>query len=61
MIWNRFNRGTRFEPLNNTGFIHVTGDIHLMGLDRLDEISRWVALPVGGNHVVHSRSDFFKK
>ena len=57
MIWNRFNRGTSLEPLNNTGFIHITG----VGLDRLDVISRWIALPVGGNHVVQriSRSYFF--
>ena len=49
------------EPLNNTGFIHITGDIHRFGLDRLDVISRWAALPVGRNHVVHSRGDFFKR
>ena len=61
MIWNRFNEGTDLEPSDITGFIDITGDIHRMGLDRLDVISRWIALPVGGNHVVHSRGDFFKR
>ena len=61
MIWNRFNGETSFEPSNITGFIHITGDINQLGLDRLDVISRWITLPVGRNHVVHSRGDFFKR
>ena len=61
MIWNRFDEGTDLEPSDITGFIEITGDIHRMGLDRLDVISRWIVLPVGRNHVVHSRGDFFKR
>ena len=32
MILNRFNVKTNFEPLNNTGFIFITGDMNGWGL-----------------------------